>query len=98
MSKILACCFTRCFSRLFVVCCGVFLSYLFIAHNNQNNMAAYDRRAPSHYHRGGGGNPLPSSYRNKALLVVAATAAYTAFLYHSGMLCLVWFKSGVKME
>jgi len=38
------------------------------------------------YHRGGGGgNALPSSYRNKALLIIAATALYTAFLYHSGM-------------
>mmetsp|Transcript_39371 Transcript_39371/g.72116 ORF Transcript_39371/g.72116 Transcript_39371/m.72116 type:complete len:584 (-) Transcript_39371:160-1911(-) len=37
------------------------------------------------YHRGGGGgNALPSSYRNKALLIIAATALYTAFLYHSG--------------
>ncbi|KAL7537636.1 hypothetical protein ACHAXR_012007 [Thalassiosira sp. AJA248-18] len=45
---------------------------------------AYDRRSLNLYHRGGGGTPLPSSYRNKALLIVAATAAYTAFLYHSG--------------
>jgi len=42
---------------------------------------AYGRRA-IHYHRGG--NALPSSYRNKALLIVGATALYTAFLYHSG--------------
>jgi len=32
----------------------------------------------------GGGNPLPPSYRNKALLIIAAIAVYTAFLYHSG--------------
>lgn len=37
------------------------------------------------YHRGGG-NPLPSSYRNKALILITATALYTAWLYHSGML------------
>ena len=48
---------------------------------------AYDRRNLNLYHRGGGGGaPLPSSYRNKALLIVGATALYTAFLYHSGML------------
>eukprot|EP00804_Cyclotella_cryptica_P025943 CCRYP_002775-RB/>CCRYP_002775-RB protein AED:0.23 eAED:0.23 QI:0/0.87/0.88/1/0.75/0.77/9/104/612 len=35
------------------------------------------------YYRGGG-NPLPSSYRNKALLLISATALYTAWLYHSG--------------
>lgn len=45
---------------------------------------AYDRRNLNLYHRGGGGSPLPSSYRNKALLIIAATALYTAFLYHSG--------------
>jgi len=41
----------------------------------------------SRYSRGvaSPGTPLPSSYRNKALLIVAATALYTAFLYHSGM-------------
>jgi len=46
----------------------------------------YDNRrnVNLHGHRGSGGNPLPSSYRNKALLIVAATALYTAFLYHSG--------------
>lgn len=40
----------------------------------------------SRYSRGvaSPGTPLPSSYRNKALLIVAATALYTAFLYHSG--------------
>jgi len=32
----------------------------------------------------GAGTSLSSSYRNKALLIVAATALYTAFLYHSG--------------
>ena len=37
------------------------------------------------YHRGSGGTPLPSSYRNKALLIIAVTALYTAYLYHSGM-------------
>lgn len=48
---------------------------------------AYDRRNLNLYHRGGGGGaPLPSSYRNKALLIIGATALYTAFLYHSGML------------
>jgi hypothetical protein len=47
---------------------------------------AYDRRNLNLYHRGGGGGaPLPSSYRNKAFLIVGATALYTAFLYHSGM-------------
>ena len=45
----------------------------------------YDRRNLNLYHRGGGGSPLPSSYRNKALLIVAATALYTAFLYHTGV-------------
>jgi len=49
-------------------------------------MSSYDRRNLNLYHRGGGGGaPLPSSYRNKALLIVAATAIYTAFLYNSGM-------------
>ena len=47
---------------------------------------AYDRRNLNLYHRGGGGgNPLSSSYRNKAILIVGATALYTAFLYNSGM-------------
>jgi hypothetical protein len=49
-------------------------------------MSSYERRNLNLYHRGGGGGaPLPSSYRNKALLIVAATAIYTAFLYNSGM-------------
>ena len=52
---------------------------------------AYDRRNLNLYHRGGGGNPLPSSYRNKALLIVGATALYTAFLYHSGTICFDYF-------
>jgi len=47
---------------------------------------AYDRRNLNLYHRGGGGGGISSSYRNKALLIVAATALYTAFLYNSGML------------
>ncbi len=46
---------------------------------------SYDRRNLNPYfHRSGGGNPLPSSYRNKAFLIVIATALYAAFLYHSG--------------
>lgn len=46
---------------------------------------SYDRRNFNPYfHRGGGGNPLPPSYRNKAFLIVMATAMYAAFLYHSG--------------
>ena len=52
---------------------------------------AYDRRNLNLYHRGGGGNPLPSSYRNKALLIVGATALYTAFLYHSGTICFDYY-------
>ena len=47
---------------------------------------AYDRRNLNLYHRGGSGGGISSSYRNKALLIVAATALYTAFLYNSGML------------
>lgn len=50
----------------------------------------YDRRNLNPYfHRGGGGggNPLPSSYRNKAFIIVLATALYAAFLYHSGAFC-----------
>eukprot|EP01082_Thalassiosira_pseudonana_P003589 g3184.t1 g3184 contig12:1584654-1586845(+) len=39
--------------------------------------------ARRHYNRGSG-NPLPSSYRNKALLIITLTALYTAFLYRSG--------------
>lgn len=45
---------------------------------------AYDRRNLNLYHRGGSGGGISSSYRNKALLIVAATALYTAFLYNSG--------------
>lgn len=49
---------------------------------------SYDRRNLNPYfHRGGsvgGGNPLPTSYRNKAFLIVMATALYAAFLHHSG--------------
>jgi hypothetical protein len=52
---------------------------------------SYDRRNLNPYfHRGGsGGNPLPSSYRNKAFLIVMATALYAAFLYHSGACALI---------
>ena len=53
---------------------------------------AYDRRNLNLYHRGGGGgNPLSSSYRNKAILIVGATALYTAFLYNSGMFGQLFF-------
>lgn len=45
---------------------------------------AYGRRDINHYHRGVNSNSLPSSYRNKAILIIGATALYTAFLYHSG--------------
>lgn len=48
--------------------------------NKKKTMASMYSRRP----RGGGGNPLPPSYRNKALLIIAAIAVYTAFLYHSG--------------
>ena len=51
---------------------------------------SYDRRNLNPYfHRGGGGNPLPSSYRNKAYLIVMATALYAAFLHHSGACALI---------
>ena len=39
-------------------------------------------RSPTY--RRGGGSPLPSSYKNKALIIIFATAIYTAWLYHSG--------------
>ena len=45
---------------------------------------AYGRRDINHYQRGVNPNALPSSYRNKAILIIGATALYTAFLYHSG--------------
>ena len=51
---------------------------------------AYDRRNLNLYHRGGSGGGISSSYRNKALLIVAATALYTAFLYNSGMLYILF--------
>ena len=49
---------------------------------------AYGRRNINFYQRGAvGGDSLPlSSYRNKVLVFLVATAVYTAFLWKSGVL------------
>ena len=54
---------------------------------------AYGRRTINFYQRGAvGGDSLPlSSYRNKVLVFLAATAVYTAFLWKSGVLQLFAF-------
>lgn len=49
------------------------------------------------YYRGG--NPLPTSYRNKALLIIGATVLYTAWLHQKGMLdfcCECWLDLSQK--
>lgn len=49
--------------------------------SSSNKTIMHQRRYPPR------GNPLPSSYRNKAALIVGATILYTAWLHQKG----VWF-------
>ena len=53
---------------------------------SNNQQMAYGRRTINFYQRGAvGGDSVPlSSYKNKILVFLAATAVYTAFLWKSG--------------
>ena len=57
-----------------------------IAESSDDPQMAYGRRTINFYQRGAvGGDSVPlSSYKNKILVFLAATAVYTAFLWKSG--------------
>lgn len=57
-----------------------------IAESSDDPQMAYGRRTINFYQRGSvGGDSVPlSSYKNKILVFLAATAVYTAFLWKSG--------------
>lgn len=57
-----------------------------LTESSNNQQMAYGRRTINFYQRGAvGGDSVPlSSYKNKILVFLAATAVYTAFLWKSG--------------
>lgn len=57
-----------------------------LTESSDDQQMAYGRRTINFYQRGAvGGDSVPlSSYKNKILVFLAATAVYTAFLWKSG--------------